>query len=88
MNYFADVTSNGELTGGHHYMDGGWGFGMFGMLFMLAIAVLIIMILVKYSEDRAKGNSRSEDALEIAKKRYAKGDITQKEYTELKKDLK
>jgi len=68
--------------------DYGWGMG-FGWLFMVIFWILIILgivYLVKVivgSEKRTIG----ETALDILKKRYAKGEISKEEFEEKKKAI-
>lgn len=67
--------------------DNGW-FGLAGfVLFMLVIVVLSILAyrLIYTKQVIASGNS--QNAIEIAKLRYAKGEITKAEFSEIKKEL-
>lgn len=75
-------------------MMGYWGMGWFGMIFMIAFWVLLIVglvFLVKWliqttssgKTDRRMGSS----AIEILKERYARGEIDQAEFEAKKKDL-
>jgi putative membrane protein len=72
------------------WFDGNWMFfgGFFMMLFWVAILILIVWLIVRLvqREDSSshKGKSR---ALDIAKERYAKGEITREEFEQFKKDL-
>jgi len=71
---------------------GGYGTGWFGGIIMVAfwIAVAIgIIFLIRWLVVSTKGGvSGSEDsALEILKKRYARGEIDKKEFEQKKKDL-
>lgn len=67
--------------GGYGMM--GWGMGMgIGMLLFWGVIIWLAVVLV----ERASG--RGEDASEILRKRYARGDITKKEYEEMKKELR
>ncbi len=64
------------------------GFGMgFGFIFMLLFWGLIIWLIVTliYS---SQSNKNEQDSLTIIKKRYASGEITKKQYEEMKKELK
>jgi len=74
----------------------GWGYGMgwFGMIIMAAfwIAVIVgIIFLIRWLvlSTRASGNKvhLEDSALEILKKRYARGEINKEEFEEKKKDL-
>ncbi len=73
---------------------GGWGFGIFGMIFMLIFWVLIIagiVLVVRWLVDQWRPGSASgpgpESALDILKKRYARGEIGKEEYDRMKQDL-
>ena len=75
--------------GGWHYnmMGGGWGIFMFiFMLLFLAVIVAGIMLLGRYLSPHARSKP-SEDALEILKRRYARGEIQKAEFEEKRKDL-
>jgi len=81
MNYLADY-------GDSHMMSGGdWGWGMIMMLFWGAVIVFVIILIAKNLNGNSKA-SDSESALSIAQQRYAKGEITKKQFDEIKKDLK
>ena len=68
--------------------------GMMGLgwLLWLFLAVAIIWA-VKYFVDESRSRPTNslpapdEDAVEILKKRYAKGEITREQYEQMKKDL-
>ncbi len=68
----------------------GWGMGGFGWLFMVIFWILVIIgivFLIKLVLPGTKGEGKTETALDILKKRYAKGEINKEEYEEKKKDL-
>lgn len=70
-------------------MGGWWGFGMIlGSLFWLALLVLVVVVIWRL----AKGGpflpgGREESALEILKRRYARGEIEKDEFEARKRDL-
>jgi putative membrane protein len=67
------------------------GFGMgFGWLFWIAVLVIVVWLVLRVinnplNKDR---NSARGTALDILKRRYASGEISKKEYDDLKKDIK
>lgn len=71
-----------------------WGFGAFGMLFMLVLWALVIagiVVLVKWLVDQARPGGSApaggESALDILKTRYARGEIDKDEFEAKKRDL-
>lgn len=72
----------------------GWGFGGFGMIFMLLFWALIIVgiaLVVKWLVEQGRPEGRpgsgGESALEILKKRYARGEIDKEEFDVKMRDL-
>lgn len=74
-----------------------FGFGffieiIFWVLFALLIAKLVGLLFTR-KNDQAKDSEESElgetedEAIDILKKRYAKGEITKKEFDSIKKDI-
>jgi putative membrane protein len=69
-----------------------YGYGMSsGMWILAAIFWILILaglvLLIKYLWEGAGAKGAQESALEILKKRYAKGEINKEEFEEKKKDL-
>ncbi len=75
------------MMGWPWYDLGWWGMGL-GMLIMIifwaGLIALVVWIVVKAVRS---GKSTSETPLDIAKARYARGEISKKEFEQLKKDL-
>lgn len=71
--------------------DYGWGMGFgFGWLFMILFWVLVILgivFLIRIMAGGSKSDRREDSALDILKKRYAKGEISKEEFEEKKKEL-
>jgi putative membrane protein len=68
----------------------GW-WMMFGGLLMLAfwggIIALVVWGVKKLVEHGGSGTAQKRDPLDIAKERYAKGEISKEEFAQIKKDL-
>ncbi len=68
-----------------------WGlsFMWFGGLFWLLFFGVIIWAVIRFTSNQNQNrNSVSEDeAIQILKKRYAKGEITKEEYDKIKSDI-
>ncbi|MGE5306156.1 MAG: SHOCT domain-containing protein, partial [Alphaproteobacteria bacterium] len=66
---------------------GGWGiFMFFFMLIFLILVIVGIVLLVRYLSPHGRSKS-TEDALEILKRRYARGEIQKAEFEDKRKDL-
>jgi uncharacterized membrane protein len=66
-----------------------FGFPIFGSIFgilLLALAVYVTVLIVKKIKNSSAG-VRDDEALLIAKRRYARGEITEGEYKQLVEDL-
>ena len=63
-----------------------WG-ALLYILFLAAIVVVIIFLIKAIAGSGKKIPPSEEDPLEILKRRYAKGEISKKQFDEMKKDL-
>ncbi len=72
-----------------HYADGmGWWMilgGAWMFIFWGGLVALIIWGIIKLSGRNSSASKR--DSLDVAKERYAKGEISREEFEQLKKDL-
>lgn len=70
------------------WSSGGWWMG-FGFIFMIlfwgAIIALIVWVVKRFTG--GTDSNRKNDPLEIARGRYARGEITKEEFEEIKKTL-
>ncbi len=81
----------------HNWIWGDWmygygmGWGWFGPFLMIAFWVLVILGIVYLVKTIAGGrissSAKEETAIDILKKRYAKGEIDAEEFARKKKDL-
>jgi len=63
----------------------------FGWFFWILIIGLIFVLIWSNTRERDKYipfNQKGEDAMDILKKRYAKGEITKEQFQKMKEDLK
>jgi len=73
-------------------MDGGWGILIAGIIAIVAIIIAIVLIVAarnhsKTSNKNITSNHDNEEALEILKLRYVKGEISEEEYIKKKSFL-
>jgi putative membrane protein len=66
-----------------YMMGGGW----FMWIFLLIIIGVVVYMLMNANATKRKDLEDSETPLDILKRRYANGDITQEEYEEKKRNL-
>ncbi len=81
-----------DCCGFYQMMDGEymnwWGFPFFGLLIIgILIATVVIVYIIIHSEKTNEIEIMS-DAQKILDERYAKGEMTRKEYIQAKEDLK
>ena len=77
-------------------MMGPWMMGDFGWMWLmpifwivlLGVIIWAVVLLVRgLSKSTGSDSSKADSALEVLRKRYARGEITKREYEERKKDL-
>ena len=68
-------------------MMSGYGIGGFGWFFMLIFWGGLIWLVIWLILRASRGGGVSRDPLTIAKERYAKGELTKKEYDEVRLEL-
>ncbi len=66
-----------------------WGGMWFGSVFWIVVLALLIWLVVKNinREDHYRGQNNPETALDILKKRYAKGEISKEQFEQMKRDI-
>ena len=69
--------------------DFGWMFfgGFWMIVFWGAIIALIVWVVIRLSRREDTTSSSKVSALDTAKERYAKGEITKAEFDQIKKDI-
>ena len=60
--------------------------GVWLLLFLVGIVILVVWVIKRVSGSGSSTAGR-RDSLDIAKERYARGEITKEEFEQLKKDL-
>jgi putative membrane protein len=83
LNYGRHTRSNGNYGG----MSGFWYGGLMMWILYIAVIVLIVVFIWSGVKRRERHEREFESALEILKKRYARGEITKEQFDEMKRDL-
>lgn len=63
------------------------GFLFCGGLLILVPIMLLVWFLIRKSKEQSPGQNKDDKYLAIAKERYAKGEITQEQYEQIKKEF-
>ncbi|KHO49325.1 MAG: hypothetical protein QT04_C0060G0018 [archaeon GW2011_AR11] len=71
--------------GGYGMMGFGMGFGVLFMILFWGAVIWLVYSLIKAAQTNAQG--KGESATAILKRRYAKGEISKKQYEEMWKEL-
>jgi putative membrane protein len=93
LNCFRDYWNMGRGGYGGHMMGYGFGYGMgIGMLVFWGLIIFAIVSLISgsfsKSQDPGQPSGQTDDALQILKKRYARGEIDKTEFDAMRRDLK
>ncbi len=65
-----------------------WGFGFVIMVSLILAITLTVIYTAKSTNNKSSRQGSNIEPLDIAKSRYAKGEITKAQFDEMKKDLK
>jgi putative membrane protein len=76
MYYYGPMTDNTNAS-----------FGIFTMVFWVIVLTIVVYVVFRLLRNHENTINSKQDPLDIAKERYAKGDIKKEEYEQLKKDL-
>jgi len=79
----------------HDGYDWGWGWWVFGAAWMVifwgGIVALVVWAVTRVTGDREKGKEQrtveGRSPLDIAKERYARGEITREQFEQFRHDL-
>lgn len=83
-NYFRGY--DGPMTSGNDFHHSWFAFAL--AILLLLVISLVIYYLLRALHRLGSPDSMHRDPLDIVKERYARGDITRKEFVDIKKDLK
>jgi putative membrane protein len=81
------IMGQGMMNGYDMMYDYGWIYMILGMLLIVGIVLLIVWLIRQSGTESTRSSDRGETALEILKKRYAKGEISKEEYERMKSDI-
>jgi len=72
----------------HDMFMGNMWFGWFFWILIIALIFILIWTNTREKDKYLPFNQKGEDAMDILKKRYAKGEITKEQFQQMKEDLK
>jgi putative membrane protein len=81
---FFSLTDHGHMWDWGNRIDHGRGGGYMWIILLLIIGVVVYLI---WQNAKSKTESEKETALDILKKRYARGEITKEQYEGMKQKL-
>jgi putative membrane protein len=71
----------------HNFLWGGLLFGWFFKMLIIAVVIWLIVHSLNRNHDNKDIHFPFESALDILKKRYAKGEISKDQFEQMRKDL-
>ena len=74
------------MDGGRHMMPYGYG-GLVMWILLIVAIILLVYLVTQFSKRSGDSHESRETALDILKKRYAKGEISQEEFERMKQHL-
>ena len=86
FNHHNDMWAAGPWPMPHGMMIGGAGMGFLMILFWLVVIVALVLLIAAAFSGRGT-SSRTESALEILQKRYARGEIDKGRYDAMRREL-
>jgi putative membrane protein len=76
----------------HHMMDWGhmnwWGFPFLGLWFIGILIAIIVIVFIIIQGEKKEEKEIMNDAQKILDERYAKGEMTRKDYLQAKDDIR
>ena len=75
-------------SGGGYGMGGGFSMGFITIILLVIVGVVVWIMLANVRKSKTGGASQeNESALELLKKRYVRGEISQQEFEEKKRNI-
>jgi putative membrane protein len=65
----------------------GMGFGPFFMIIFVALVIVCCLLVFRFITGAQRPKGSDESAIDILKKRYAKGELSKEEFEEMKKNI-
>ncbi|WP_040949000.1 SHOCT domain-containing protein [Gorillibacterium massiliense] len=69
-------------------MGYGFGMGIFGFIINFAVIIGVVYLVIRFVKSEGNGRGAEKRAEEILAERFARGEITEDEYKQMKKALR